>query len=592
MGLRRPAVLATAAVIGVVVVVVIGLWIGQRGRALPNTSVAGVDVGGRSAEEIADRISPVVDARLGDPVVFAFEDRTFELVPAELGYEIDVDATVEAALSRGRSNPITDLGVRVASFWRERDVDLVEDIDRSGLEAAVDDIAAEVDRDRSSGSVTVDPETLEVTVEEPNGPAEVRRDDAVDALEAAIRSPGPDRLELPADVEDPAIDPADVRQVAEQVEAAIAEPLVLRVEDESLTLDPSQLAALIEVTETADGSGLELQVTEERVEEHLAPAASDRFDVAPVDASFTTPRTPPVTFDDSSTTTWSPVELGGTEVIPGEEGRRFVSATAADQLTDALREDAQEIALELEVTEPDLTTAEAEELAPTHLVSTFTTYYEAGQTRVANIQRLADVVDGTQVAPGDQFSINGISGERTCAKGYQPAGTIVRGELVDTCGGGVSQFGTTTFNAAFFSGFPLDQWKAHSFYISRYPRGREATLSYPQLDVVFTNTSDAPIIVRTSHTSTSVTVSIYGRPIASKVSATHGDPYDFEPPTTSTRETDELPEGETRMVQEEGGPGFKIRVVRRVHRLDGGVDERTINTTYQPVNGIREVGTG
>jgi vancomycin resistance protein YoaR len=592
MGLRRPALLVPAAIIGVVLVVVLGLWIGQRGRALPNTSVAGVDVGGSSADEIADRIGPVVDDRLGDPVVFTFEDHTFELVPAELGYSIDVDATVEAALSRGRSNPVADVGVRLASFWRERDVDLVEDVDRDAIAATVDDIAAEVDRDRTSGSVTADPETLEVTIEEPRGPVEVRRDEAVVALETAIRSPGPDRLELPADVEEPAIDPADVRQVAEQVEAAIAEPLVLRVDDESLTLDPRQLAALIEVVETDDGTGLELQVTEDRVEEQLAPTASDRFDVAPVDASFTTPRTPPVTFDASSSTTWSPVELEGVEIIPGEDGRRFVSAIAAEQLTEALRADEQEVALDVEVTEPELTTAEAEELAPTHVVSTFTTYYEAGQTRVANIQRLADVVDGTQTAPGAQFSINGISGERTCAKGYQPAGTILRGELVDTCGGGVSQFGTTTFNAAFFSGFPLDQWKAHSFYISRYPRGREATLSYPQLDVVFTNTSDAPIVVRTSHTSTSVTVSIYGRPIASKVTASHGEPYDFVPPTTSTRETDELPEGETQMAQEEGGPGFKIRVVRRVHRLDGGIDERTINTTYQPVNGIEEVGTG
>ena len=48
-----------------------------------------------------------------------------------------------------------------------------------------------------------------------------------------------------------------------------------------------------------------------------------------------------------------------------------------------------------------------------------------------------------------------------------------------------SKLTSTTFNAAFFSGLQLDQWQAHSFYISRYPQGREATLSYPALDVVF-----------------------------------------------------------------------------------------------------------
>ncbi|WP_157041889.1 VanW family protein [Nitriliruptor alkaliphilus] len=592
MALRRPAILAPAALLAVAILVVAGLWLSQRGQALPNTSVAGVDVGGMTADEIAAEIGPVVDAREADPVVFTFEDERFEFVPADLGYRIDVDGTVEAALSRGRSNPIADIPVRVGALWRERDIALVEDVDRDALVTAVDDLADQVDRDRFSGAVVADPETLEVTLEEPRGTAEVRRDETVETLEQGLRTPGPDEFELPADVERPTVAPADAEAVAAQVEAAIAEPLVLRVDDVSLTLDPSQLATLLEVGESEDGTSLELRVTESSVEEHLADTAASRFDVTPVDASFVTSRTPPTTFDDSSTTRWSPVEVGGVEVVAGRDGREFVPARAAEQLTEALRAAEREVALEVEVTTPALTTDQAREQQPTHLLSTFTTYYTAGQDRVANIQRLADVVDGALVLPGEQFSINGISGERSCGKGYKPAGTIVRGELVDTCGGGVSQFGTTTFNAAFFSGFPLDQWKAHSFYISRYPMGREATLSFPQLDVVFTNTSDAPVVVRASYTSTSITVSLYGRPIAGSVSAAHGQPYDRRSPTTETRTTSDLPEGRTRTVQETGSDGFKVQVVRRVDLIGAGTDERTITTTYLPQNGIVERGTG
>jgi vancomycin resistance protein YoaR len=277
---------------------------------------------------------------------------------------------------------------------------------------------------------------------------------------------------------------------------------------------------------------------------------------------------------------------------PSRDGRAFVPATAAEQLTEAMRAAERTLELEVEVTRPELTTDQAEAGRPTHLLSTFTTYYTEGQVRNANIQRLADVVDDTQVLPGEQFSVNGISGERTCAKGYEPAGTIVRGELVDTCGGGVSQFGTTTFNAAFFSGMQLDQWQAHSFYISRYPMGREATLSFPELDVRFTNVSDAPVVVRASYTPTSVTVSLYGQPVATRVTATHGEPYDRREPTTETRTTSELPAGRTRTVQEEGSDGFTVEVVRRVRLIGGGTDERTITTTYRPQNGIRERGTG
>jgi vancomycin resistance protein YoaR len=592
MVLRRPPVLIAASIVLVVVLALVALWVVQRGRALPNTSVAGVDVGGMTGDEIAAVIAPVVADREQDPVVFTFEEERFELVPRELGYRIDVAETVETALARGRSNPVTDVGVRVAALWRDRDVALTETIDRADLITAVDTIAGEVDRDRFAGTVVADPETLEVQLEEPRGSAEVLRDEALETLETSLRTPGPDELALPVATEEPPVEPADAAAVAEQVERAIAEPLELRVDDTALTLDPSQLATLIEVGETDDGTDLELRVTETAVEEQIGAVASDRFDVSPRDATFTTSRTPPRTFDDNSSTTWSPVEVSGVGVEPSRDGREFVAASAAQQLTDALRAADRTIDLEVEVTSPDLSTEEAEAQRPTHLLSTFTTYYTAGQTRVANIQRLADVVDGAQVLPDGQFSINGISGERSCGKGYQPAGTIVRGELVDTCGGGVSQFGTTTFNAAFFSGLQLDQWQAHSFYISRYPMGREATLSYPELDVKFTNTSDAPVVVRASYTNTSITVSLYGRPVASRVSASHGQPYEQRAPTTETRTTSELPAGRTRTVQEQGSGGFKVQVVRRVELLGGGTDERTITTTYRPQNGIVERGTG
>ncbi|MEX1177951.1 MAG: VanW family protein [Nitriliruptor sp.] len=592
MVLRRPAVIVPAIVLALVVVAIAGLWLTQRGQVLPNTSVAGVDLSGMDAEEAAAALAPVAEEREREEVVFTFEDERYPMVPRELGYRVDVEDSVAAALERGRTSPFRDVAVRIGAFWRERDLPPAEVVDGPGLAAAIDELADEIDRDRFSGAIEVDPETLEVAVSEPRGEAEVRREEALADLEAALLEPGDDLLPLPVDVGDPPVTPADVEQVATQVERAVAEPLELRVEDETLTLDPTELAMLIEVGEAEDGASLELRVTEEAVEEHLAARASERFDVGPRDAAFTTSRTPPTRFDDMGTTTWRPVEAPAADLRPARDGRSFVAGRAAEQLTEALRTADREIEVEVEVTEPDLTTERAEELRPTHLLGTFTTYYTAGQVRVANIQRLADVVDDTQVLPGEQFSINGISGERTCAKGYEPAGTIVRGELVDTCGGGVSQFGTTTFNAAFFSGVQLDDWRAHSFYISRYPQGREATLSFPELDVRFTNDTDGVIVVRASYTSESVTVSMYGRPHATAVSATHGEPYDRREPTTDERTTDELPAGETRTVQEPGSPGFKVRVVRRVERPGGGTDERTISTTYRPQNGIVERGTG
>jgi hypothetical protein len=142
-------------------------------------------------------------------------------------------------------------------------------------------------------------------------------------------------------------------------------------------------------------------------------------------------------------------------------------------------------------------------------VSTFTTPHNCCESRVVNIQRMADLVRGFYLVPGHVLSLNEHVGPRTREKGFVPAGAIRAGHLVPEIGGGVSQFATTMFNAAYFAGLDFVQYQAHSLYFSRYPYGREATISSPAPDLVIENTTEYPVLVWTSYTSSSITVSMY-----------------------------------------------------------------------------------
>jgi vancomycin resistance protein YoaR len=142
-------------------------------------------------------------------------------------------------------------------------------------------------------------------------------------------------------------------------------------------------------------------------------------------------------------------------------------------------------------------------------VSTFTTPHNCCESRVVNIQRMADLVRGSYLVPGHVLSLNDHVGPRTREKGFVPAGAIRAGHLVPEIGGGVSQFATTMFNAAYFAGLDFVQYQAHSLYFSRYPFGREATISSPAPDLVVENTTEYPVLVWTSYTSSSITVSMY-----------------------------------------------------------------------------------
>ena len=152
---------------------------------------------------------------------------------------------------------------------------------------------------------------------------------------------------------------------------------------------------------------------------------------------------------------------------------------------------------------------ELESLGIIEEVSTFTTKHPCCQNRVTNIHRIADIVRGAVIRPGEDFSVNGYVGERTTAKGFVADHAIVEGVLKDQVGGGVSQFATTFFNASFFAGLDFNEYQSHSLYISRYPKGREATVSWKKPDLSVKNTTPYGILVWTSYTDTSLTVTFY-----------------------------------------------------------------------------------
>ena len=127
-------------------------------------------------------------------------------------------------------------------------------------------------------------------------------------------------------------------------------------------------------------------------------------------------------------------------------------------------------------------------------------------------------------------------------------------------GGGISQFATTFFDAIYFGGYDLLEYQAHSYYISRYPMGREATISSPAPDLAFLNDSDAGIYVDTSYTDTSITVTFFGN-VRGDIESVTGAPHNFEKPGRECRANPDLRRGEEIVVQT-GYQGFDVEVTR------------------------------
>jgi vancomycin resistance protein YoaR len=331
------------------------------------------------------------------------------------------------------------------------------------------------------------------------GPARVGR--AVDQPELTRRLTAlPTRAEVPVTEIAPTVDTAAAEAARLQAARIVRVPVTVRGAGRRARIDRETLLRALRFTPGGGTVGVALDGPT------LARAITPAF--APV---LQEPR--PASFAVSGTQVSVVPSQTGRAVNPDLLARRVVAADGSGR-----------VRLPITVREPSLTTATAKAMRIREQVSSFTTPFACCQPRVNNIQRAAQILDGTIIPAGARFSLNEGLGERTRARGFVPAPQISDGELEDAVGGGVSQMGTTVYNAAFFAGLDIVTHTPHEFWITRYPPGREATISWGGPELIFRNDWDAAILMKVTATDTSLTVTMYSSKLARRVTTeTTGD---------------------------------------------------------------------
>ncbi|MGX6449353.1 VanW family protein, partial [Patulibacter sp. S7RM1-6] len=519
------------------------------GQALPGTRVAGVDVGGATAAQIARRLRP--DATASRTVTLRAAGKAIPVKASDTGYAVDLDATARRAVAAGRSGVVGRLVGPLLGLVRHRDVELDVRFDERRMERTLDAVATRVGQDAYAGALRVDPESLEVTTTKSRPGRTIDRPVLDRRLRRELRTLGRGPVAVPLKPV-PAVSSGRLESIAAEAEDYLKTPLRLTGAGSDLRLDAAATARILALESLSDGrrarlgaDGAGLTALLDRVQKRGTRAARD----ATVSAPATT-----ASLTEKGSVSWTPKRADVT-VRPARTGRAVDRDALAGRIRAAVRDGRHVVKVPRKATQPDVTTAEARRVR--YLIGTFTTPYVAGQPRVTNIRRMARTVDGTTVAPGAQFSLNGITGQRTKAKGYVEAPFIANNKIEPSVGGGVSQFSTTMYNAAYFAGLQLDAHRAHSLYIDRYPPGRESTLNYPDIDLRWTNDTDAPVVVRTSYDDAGVTVSLYGNNGGRRVRATAGD-----------REAAD-------------GGDFQITVTRTVRYADGRTVRQPVTTRYE-----------
>ncbi|WP_432506365.1 VanW family protein [Kineococcus arenarius] len=558
------------------------------GQAPRGTTVLGADVGGLDRAGVERALAGPAAAVQAQPVAVRVTSPAGDVdgtVEAPTGLAVDVPATA-AALTGPAWDP-RELWHHLAGGGEERPV---TDVDRDALRAGLQPLVGAVEQPPVEGAVTFEvrpgadgvPASVEPVPVEPAPGRTLDAARAVDAVAAAW--PAAEPVEVAARVVRPALDAEDVATAVDAVaRPAVAGDLVVAGGGREVVLAPPAFAPALAVRAVegsaelvADGAALEAAVL----------AADPAFETAPQDArievSDAVPRVVPAVqgTDVAPEALAAAVTAALTAPAASPAGTASPSGTASTEpVPTAPAGPSRRAEVPLVPAPPALSTEELTGLGIVEQISTFTTTLTSDRDRTENIRIAAAAVDGTLLRPGEEFSMNDTVGERTPARGYNRAGVISNGRLVEGYGGGVSQLSTTLFNAVFFAGLDEIEHKPHSFYISRYPEGREATIDWRSIDNRFRNDSGHGVYITAGISGNQLTVSMYG--------TKRWDVRALKSARSNIRTPRTIYDTSSDCSPQSSNTGFDVTVTRVMTPVGGGAEQRESWTTrYNAQNRI------
>ncbi|MDX6227091.1 MAG: hypothetical protein QOI76_481 [Frankiales bacterium] len=493
---RRRLRVVPVTVLTLITLLVVAYTVGvlmTRGKIPRGTTIGGIDVGGKTAAQAKTVLRNALGAKAsaGIPVTAAEVSTTID--PAQTGMKVDIDKSVDG-LGTSSTSPSSILDGLRKGTAHPLDIE----VDHAALAKAVAGIAAKVDRAKSEGSIHYNGVTpvaampvIGRTLDQPQ---------AVFAIETRFRSLTGDTtpIALTVALSQPKTSQQQLETALTTLAApAVAGPLHLTYGSKSVDVPAATVAGVLTLQAGADGA-IQITADQAKVAAAFLPLLGTIPTVTPTDAKISLVNDKPTITPSVSATTPDPVGLA-----------RAVPKAVVDP--------ARHLVVPGKTTDPAFTTQDAQKLGIKEIIGAQDpngghTPHPCCRPRVHNLELITGIVNNALILPGQTFSLNGYVGERTAARGFVLAPEISGGAEKQAVGGGVSQFATTMFNAAYFSGMKIIEHHPHSFWISRYPPGREATVSWGGPDLKWQNNSPYGILVQSWDDGTATHVRFWSTP--------------------------------------------------------------------------------
>jgi len=195
-------------------------------------------------------------------------------------------------------------------------------------------------------------------------------------------------------------------------------------------------------------------------------------------------------------------------ILPEKTGAEFDVVQAQSMIASAAPGDTLKIPAVMEY--PAVTSEQLKPVLFRDLLGSYTTHVGGSAARISNVKLASASLNGTVLNSGDIFDYNEVVGQRTIARGYQPAPAYVQGETVDEIGGGVCQPSSTLYLATLKSNLEIVERYAHRYVPAYIPKGMDATVSWGGPNYRFRNNTDYPVKIQSVYSKGYLTMTLYG----------------------------------------------------------------------------------
>jgi vancomycin resistance protein YoaR len=571
--------LVLAIVVGVVALALLLMRGMYSDRVYPQVSVSGMNIGGLTRDEAR----AVLEARSVEleygSVVLTHGDQTWAPTLTQLGVAVDYDATLDAAFGIGREESAWErVGSTFGLLRNDRHVPLLMTFNPNAMNDWFDTV---------NNDLGIPPHNAYIVVEDGKARIEAEVDGTV-VDSAAVRNMvitsltdlQPLTAQLPVEVKIASVRAGDLEPAKAILDEALSAPVVFTHEDNEFSLAPEIIGQFVvqTVDESLSGEeavGLELDI--KALAKYLSTTYRDEINRDAVDAE--------VAFDNER----------GRLIATSESvtGLKLKPSSFAQAVSASFFGNHSEFEVPVSIMAPLVDSNNLDALGiTTKLAVGDSSYVGSDYGRSTNIVVGSNLLNGTLIPPGGEYSFNRSIGVITIEKGYVES-SVIEGERIGRdIGGGICQVSTTVFRAALYAGLEIIEWWPHSYRLGFYEQdgwlpGMDASILQPDGnpfgggDFRFRNPTDSWMLVESYTQNERVYVIIYGPDTGYSVEISTpflSDPIQNDAPDIE-QVNSSLPAGTVQQTEWEQA-GYQVWFSRTVRDADGNQIEYREFSTY------------